>query len=155
LNKVLEQDVFTLVIKKIHLQTQGVLYKDQWIIFGGITKNPKEEKNSFSFDFKNKCWKEMKTESPPSHRFGHSMNLVDSKIYIFGGESNSEYFNNIFEYDIEEDKWKEIKSENNENVPKGRSKHSSFVKDNSLFIIGGHFGNGKFEFYFLIFKLFK
>ena len=36
----------------------------------------------------------------PGGRYGHTMTLVDSKLFIFGGWSNEEYFNDIWALDL-------------------------------------------------------
>eukprot|EP01080_Neovahlkampfia_damariscottae_P005805 gene5805-9628_t len=122
-----------------------VILKNQLFVFGGITKN--HTKNYFfKFDFSEDKWTEIEIESSPEQRFGQSMNLKDdSKIILFGGECKSEFYNDIHQYDIENNKWEHIKPENTEIIPAGRSKHSSFLLDDCLWIFGGHLGNGIYK----------
>ena len=93
--------------------------------------------------------------SPKKNRYGHTMNLYNSKdkeeIFIFGGllmnsqnmkEKKTlmydlEFTNELLHFSFIDYKWTKKPLKTDGNTPKGRHFHSSVVFENSLFIFGG------------------
>ncbi|KAL9648567.1 hypothetical protein ABK040_012226 [Willaertia magna] len=69
------------------------VYNDCLYLFGGFTNQSEVSNELFQFNLKKKTWKLLKftNKAMISGRYYHTMNVIDNKIYIFGGlgESNS------------------------------------------------------------------
>ena len=66
-----------------------------------------------------------------------SVNVIDNKVYLYGGLSTS-FNNDIWCYDIAFNKWEKIKCKNSKNdEPVPRFGHSSIIINNNLIIFGG------------------
>lgn len=74
-----------------------------------------------------------------SKRSSHTLNFINSKIYVFGGEHIARYpiNNNLLVFDAKENKWSEIESPQ---APSPRMGHSSCSLKGTLFIFGGRTG---------------
>ena len=90
------------------------------------------------YDVKEMKWKKL-PDAPIGGRKGHSSNIIDNKLIIWGGDSGSgKYCNDGAIYDVKEMKWKKLPD-----APiGGRKGHSSNVIDNKLIIWGGQSSGG-------------
>jgi N-acetylneuraminic acid mutarotase len=70
-------------------------------------------------------------------RWGHSSNVYDGKIYIFGGRFSND-LNDILVIDLEKSTMKALKT--NVELPKARRRHSAFFVGSNLVIFGGFNG---------------
>ncbi|KAH0786729.1 Kelch motif family protein [Histomonas meleagridis] len=72
----------------------------------------------------------------PGERFGHTLTVVDNKIYLFGGSNGSEYFNDLWSFDTttNNNRWEK---ENCEDPPEARVGHTAVYYDGKLFVFGG------------------
>lgn len=61
------------------------------------------------FDLCQKQWSEVHLETGPRQRYGHSANLVDDKIYLFGGYQAT-YFKALHIYDLALNAWVEVRN---------------------------------------------
>lgn len=71
----------------------------------------------------------------PSARNGHTANLIDSRIFIFGGGDKSELLDDLHVFDVRDHKWSLPPCTGT--APPPRSRHSSAVVDRNLYIWGG------------------
>lgn len=77
----------------------------------------------------------------PTPRGGHSATVIGTKMIIFGGASNSVFYNTIFEYDALEDHWDLI--EPSGKLPTPRSNHAASTDSaGNLLIVGGYSDSG-------------
>lgn len=84
------------------------------------------------------------TGEAPSPRYGHTANLWNKKMYIFGGWNGKEYFNDIITFDLEKMVWSKLQASGNPPTP--RQGHASCVVGHSLIIQGGfYFDNDKYK----------
>ena len=72
---------------------------------------------------------------PPSPRNGHTADLIESKLYIFGGGDKAELLNELFVFDVHEHMWTQPPCTGI--TPPPRSRHTSGVVDGRLLIWGG------------------
>jgi len=88
---------------------------------------------------------DFETEILPSERHGHTMVVLNNKIYIFGGfginsVGVSGYLNDFYEIDIEESTSTQINDDfdtETEILPTARSGHTMVVMNNKIYIFGG------------------
>jgi hypothetical protein len=83
--------------------------------------------------------------SRPSGRYGHSLNIIGSKIYIFGGQIEGYFMNDLAAFDLNQlqlptNRW-EILVENNENnsspkgkVPPARTNHTVITYNDKMYL---------------------
>ncbi|CAG8562213.1 7626_t:CDS:2, partial [Scutellospora calospora] len=72
-------------------------------IFGGGSERPgdKLDDNIYIFDTETKYWsKRILKGHPPNGLIGHSISLIGSVVYIFGGQNGIKYFNDIVTFDV-------------------------------------------------------
>lgn len=75
-----------------------------------------------------------KGEFEPSPRFGHTCNVIEKKMYLFGGWNGLNTLNDIWVLDLEKKSWKELEN----SCPFGsRYRHSAVGYRNEIFIFGG------------------
>lgn len=77
----------------------------------------------------------VRSGNPPSPRNGHSADVIDSRIYIFGGGDKAELLSELFVFDERDSKWSQPPCTGV--VPPPRSRHCSAVFEKRLFIWGG------------------
>ncbi|GET58069.1 hypothetical protein RIR_jg27089.t2 [Rhizophagus irregularis DAOM 181602=DAOM 197198] len=121
------------------------------IVFGGLidesTNNADE--NLYILDTESKVWNKLSVHGTlPLARHGHSVSVVGTKMYIFGGQHVGRYLNDLVAFDIKTRKWnffnKLVKSNaswdfivpNNQSPP-CRSGHVSFAHKEKIYIFGG------------------
>ena len=71
----------------------------------------------------------------PSPRNGHTADMIEGKLYIFGGGDKAELLNELFVYDCHTGSWSQPAATGD--APSPRSRHISAVVDKQLFIWGG------------------
>jgi hypothetical protein len=74
----------------------------------------------------------------PSARDGHTMNLVDKRLVLFGGngQKNEEKLNDVWMFDLSQHQWEQVLCTGD--IPAPRSYHSAHpVGNRFLFLIGG------------------
>eukprot|EP01080_Neovahlkampfia_damariscottae_P006925 gene6925-11088_t len=79
----------------------------------------------------------------PKKRAEHASAIVDSKLYVFGGNCGSKVLNDLWYFDLEKQKWKQIST--NKNSPTARYGHSMCSIGNFIFILFGIGNNTKYE----------
>ena len=76
-------------------------------------------------------------------RSSHTANIINNKLYIFGGENQPRVpiDNNLLIFDIDQNKWQihvtNSQNENKTDLPLSRLGHSSCSLENKLYIFGG------------------
>ena len=71
----------------------------------------------------------------PSPRNGHTADMIEGKLYIFGGGDKAELLNELFVFDSHEHQWSQPPCTGI--APPPRSRHTSGVVDHRLLIWGG------------------
>jgi N-acetylneuraminic acid mutarotase len=63
------------------------------------------------------------------------MNVLDKKMYVFGGWNGKDYFNDIITFDLEKMVWSKLEINGTPPIP--RQGHASCVVGHNLIIQGG------------------
>ena len=71
----------------------------------------------------------------PSARNGHTADLVDSRIFVFGGGDKADLLGDLHVFDVRDHKWSQPPCTGV--APAPRSRHVSAVVDRNLYIWGG------------------
>ena len=116
---------------------------DKAIIFGGFEEGCRNNKIR-SFDLVTHKWENIcpadANAKTPIERAGHSMNLIDTSLYIFGGkDEDNTKLKDLWKFDLENCVWTELVTPNSEQVPHARSGHSSVIYQGYLCVFGGIF----------------
>ncbi|OTB02905.1 hypothetical protein M426DRAFT_61449 [Hypoxylon sp. CI-4A] len=123
----------------------SLLVGNAFIVYGGDTKIDET-------DILDETLYLLNTSLPagprPSGRYGHSLNIIGSKIYIFGGQVEGYFMNDLAAFDLNQlqmpnNRW-EILSENVEpggaqhgKVPPARTNHSMITYNDKMYLFGG------------------
>lgn len=107
-------------------------------VFGGSGKDfgSSNKRDMFLFNIGESLWEIVKMQgSIPTARYGHSLTLYQSCLYLFGGTSGTDYFNDLYLFELETKSWVQLNIKLT--TPITRYKHSAKVVDDKLVIIGG------------------
>ncbi|KAI0476187.1 hypothetical protein GGR56DRAFT_458997 [Xylariaceae sp. FL0804] len=130
----------------------SLLVGNAFIVYGGDTKIDETDvldETLYLLNTSTRQWSRALPAGPrPSGRYGHSLNIVGSKIYIFGGQVEGYFMNDLATFDLNQlqmpnNRW-EILVENSEGnsalqgkVPPARTNHSMITYNDKLFLFGG------------------
>eukprot|EP01129_Flabellula_baltica_P009420 TRINITY_DN3845_c0_g1_i1.p1 TRINITY_DN3845_c0_g1~~TRINITY_DN3845_c0_g1_i1.p1 ORF type:complete len:998 (+),score=177.58 TRINITY_DN3845_c0_g1_i1:1-2994(+) len=113
---------------------------DKMYCFGGNIGNKTSVNDFFSLDLGSLQTEfqhvQVKTTSP-SPRFGHTANVYEEKIYIFGGFNGRDYFNDLHIFYPQKSQW--VSPQVSGHIPFGRYRHSACIFDHYLVISGGQY----------------
>ncbi|KAK9330115.1 hypothetical protein V1520DRAFT_341341 [Lipomyces starkeyi] len=124
------------------------LVGNAFIVFGGDTRYPgtkeKLDDNLYFLNTSTHQWSKAIVTGPrPPARYGHTMNIIGSKLYVFGGQFDDNFFNDLYSFDLNtvqgattESRWELIKPASDV-VPPTRTNHSAAVFNGKLYIFGG------------------
>lgn len=80
----------------------------------------------------------------PAGRYGHSLNILGSKLYVFGGQREGYFFNDLVAFDLNElqnttYKWEQLIQNSHEGglagqVPSGRTNHTIVNFNDKLYL---------------------
>ncbi|KAI5867587.1 hypothetical protein GGS23DRAFT_184620 [Durotheca rogersii] len=130
----------------------SLLVGNAFIVYGGDTKIDETDvldETLYLLNTSTRQWSRALPTGPrPSGRYGHSLNIVGSKIYIFGGQVEGYFMNDLAAFDLNQlqmpnNRW-EILSENSETntalqgkVPPARTNHSMITFNDKMYLFGG------------------
>ncbi|KAI1152118.1 hypothetical protein F4825DRAFT_330551 [Nemania diffusa] len=130
----------------------ALLVGNAFIVYGGDTKIDESDvldETLYLLNTSTRQWSRALPAGPrPSGRYGHSLNIVGSKIYIFGGQVEGYFMNDLSTFDLNQlqmpnNRW-EILIENSENgvtstgkVPPARTNHSVITYNDKMYLFGG------------------
>jgi len=130
----------------------SLLVGNAFIVYGGDTKIEETDildETLYLLNTSTRQWSRALPSGPrPSGRYGHSLNIVGSKIYIFGGQVEGYFMNDLCSFDLNQlqmpnNRW-EVLIENTEAtnpaqvvVPPARTNHSVITYDDKLYLFGG------------------
>ena len=114
--------------------SRAVLVGNAYIVFGGSSFNvaKKEDATLYLLNTVTKAWSIARIQGvKPSARIGHSLSLIGSKIFVFGGRPSSKeetFANDLWAFDINtlfaaDAAWELIPTQ--EHAPQARSGHSA------------------------------
>lgn len=130
----------------------SLLVGNAFIVFGGDTKTEETDMLDDTLYLLNTSTKQWSRAAPagtrPPGRYGHSLNILGSKIYIFGGQVEGFFFNDLVAFDLNalqqaSNRW-EILIQNtidggppHGQIPPARTNHSIVTWNDRLYLFGG------------------
>lgn len=129
----------------------SLLVGNAFIVYGGDTKIDEADildETLYLLNTSTRQWsRALPTGTRPSGRYGHSLNIVGSKIYIFGGQVEGYFMNDLAAFDLNQlqapnNRW-EILIENTENapaqgkIPPARTNHTMITYNDKMYLFGG------------------
>ncbi|KAF1964679.1 hypothetical protein BU23DRAFT_53122 [Bimuria novae-zelandiae CBS 107.79] len=132
----------------------SLLVGNAFIVFGGDTKldeNDDLDDTLYLLNTSTKHWSRALPQGPrPTGRYGHTLNILGSKIYIFGGQVEGFFFNDLVAFDLNSlqssaSRWEVLLPNQKEGTvtpPQGRSppartNHSVVTWQDKLYLFGG------------------
>lgn len=84
----------------------------------------------------------------PAGRYGHTLNILGSKLYVFGGQVEGFFFNDLVAFDLNQlqnpsNKWEQLVQNSHEGgppegqIPPARTNHSIVSFNDKLYLFGG------------------
>lgn len=130
----------------------SLLVGNAFIVFGGDTKIDEEDvldETLYLLNTSTRQWSRALPAGPrPSGRYGHSLNILGSKIFIFGGQVEGYFMNDLSAFDLNQlqqpnNRWEMlIKSSDNGGpapgeIPPARTNHSMVTFQDKMYLFGG------------------
>lgn len=117
------------------------IYGDNLFVFGGKDQHEKLPKSTFIAlnlaDNKN-GWQTCDMAGyMPGKRWGHSSEMVNNQLVIYGGHDDKQFLNDLWIYNFENSLWNQITSPNGQ-IPEGRRGASLDYSDGKLYLFGGY-----------------
>ncbi|KJR85586.1 uncharacterized protein SPSK_09492 [Sporothrix schenckii 1099-18] len=127
----------------------SLLVGNAFIVYGGDTKieeNDILDETLYLLNTSTRQWSRALPSGPrPSGRYGHSLNILGSKIYIFGGQVEGYFMNDLAAFDLNQlqmpnNRW-EILIPNSDNggppvgkIPPARTNHSVVSYNDKMYL---------------------
>ncbi|KAL2757750.1 hypothetical protein ACRALDRAFT_1074662 [Sodiomyces alcalophilus JCM 7366] len=126
----------------------GLLVGNAFIVYGGDTKVEDSDildETLYLLNTSTRQWSRALPPGPrPAGRYGHTLNILGSKIYVFGGQVEGYFMNDLAAFDLNKlqlpnNRW-EMLLENTETagrVPPARTNHSIITFNDKMYLFGG------------------
>ncbi|TAQ88580.1 hypothetical protein B7494_g3099 [Chlorociboria aeruginascens] len=130
----------------------SLLVGNAFIVYGGDTKMEDSDvldETLYLLNTSTRQWSRAVPAGPrPSGRYGHSLNILGSKIYVFGGQVEGYFMNDLVAFDLNQlqvptNRW-EILIRNSDDggpqpgmIPPARTNHSIVTFNEKLYLFGG------------------
>ncbi|EHK44365.1 hypothetical protein TRIATDRAFT_293611 [Trichoderma atroviride IMI 206040] len=125
----------------------SLLVGNAFIVYGGDTKiddNDILDETLYLLNTSTRHWsRALPAGSRPSGRYGHSLVILGSKIYIFGGQVEGFFMNDLSAFDLNQlqspaNRWEIlIKAEASPKIPAARTNHSIVTFNDKMYLFGG------------------
>ncbi|GAD92115.1 cell polarity protein (Tea1), putative [Paecilomyces variotii No. 5] len=130
----------------------SLLVGNAFIVFGGDTKmndNDMLDDTLYLLNTSSRQWSRAIPPGPrPAGRYGHTLNILGSKIYIFGGQVEGFFFNDLVAFDLNAlqnpaNKWEFLIRNSHEGgpppgqIPPARTNHTIVSFNDKLYLFGG------------------
>ncbi|EEP80671.1 hypothetical protein UREG_05513 [Uncinocarpus reesii 1704] len=130
----------------------SLLVGNAFIVFGGDTKineNDALDDTLYFLNTSSRQWSRAVPPGPrPQGRYGHSLNMLGSKIYVFGGQVEGFFFNDLVCFDLNAlqnpgNKWEFLVRSSHEGgpppgkIPPARTNHTVVTFNDKLYLFGG------------------
>ncbi|KAL9611684.1 MAG: hypothetical protein Q9167_003679 [Letrouitia subvulpina] len=138
----------------------SLLVGNAFIVFGGDTKMDDRDKLDDTLYLLNTSTRHWSRSSPPgirpAGRYGHTLNILGSKIYVFGGQVEGYFFNDLLAFDLNalqaaSSRWEMVIPNSNDGgppegqVPPARTNHTVVSYSDKLYLFGGTNGHQWFN----------
>lgn len=130
----------------------SLLVGNAFIVFGGDTKLDEGDlldDTLYLLNTSTKQWSRALPAGPrPSGRYGHTLNILGSRIYIFGGQVEGFFFNDLVAFDLNalqvpNNRWEVLIPNSADGgpppgqIPPARTNHSIVTWNDKLYLFGG------------------
>ncbi|KAJ5551104.1 hypothetical protein N7461_005802 [Penicillium sp. DV-2018c] len=130
----------------------SLLVGNAFIVFGGDTKIDEHDSLDDTLYLLNTSSRQWSRAIPPgnrpSGRYGHTLNILGSKLYVFGGQVEGFFFNDLIAFDLNQlqsptNKWEVLIANSHEGgpppgqIPPARTNHTIVSYNDKLFLFGG------------------
>ncbi|KAL2401588.1 Tip elongation aberrant protein 1 [Exophiala dermatitidis] len=138
----------------------SLLVGNAFIVFGGDTKMDDSDvldDTLYLLNTSSRQWSRAAPPGPrPSGRYGHTLNILGSKIYIFGGQVEGYFFNDLVAFDLNAlqnptNQWEFLIQNTGDGVgqtgkvPPPRTNHTVISYNDQLYLFGGTNGTQWFN----------
>ncbi|EPS36797.1 hypothetical protein H072_9633 [Dactylellina haptotyla CBS 200.50] len=126
----------------------SLLVGNAFIVFGGDTKMTEVDKLDETLYLLNTSSRQWSRAQPigekPSGRYGHTLNILGSKLYVFGGQAEGTFFNDLMAFDLNTlqsntSRWELLvpNSDGSPDIPAKRTNHTVVSYGDKLYLFGG------------------
>ncbi|EKG11744.1 Kelch repeat type 1 [Macrophomina phaseolina MS6] len=130
----------------------SLLVGNAFIVFGGDTKLDEGDlldDTLYLLNTSTKQWSRALPAGPrPSGRYGHTLNILGSRIYIFGGQVEGFFFNDLVAFDLNalqvpNNRWEVLIPNSSDGgpppgqIPPARTNHTIVTWNDKLYLFGG------------------
>ncbi|KAF4589558.1 Kelch-type beta propeller [Ophiocordyceps camponoti-floridani] len=125
----------------------SLLVGNAFIVYGGDTKIKDSDvldETLYLLNTSTRNWSLALPAGPrPAGRYGHSLNILGSKIYIFGGQVEGSFMNDLSAFDLNQlqkpsNRWEIlVPGEASPKVPAPRTNHSMVTYNDRMYLFGG------------------
>ncbi|KAL8808276.1 MAG: hypothetical protein Q9200_004326 [Gallowayella weberi] len=138
----------------------SLLVGNAFIVFGGDTKVDDRDKlddTLYLLNTSTRQWSHSMPPGPrPAGRYGHTLNILGSRIYVFGGQVEGYFFNDLVAFDLNalqdpSSQWEMLIPNSADGgppegqVPPARTNHSIVSWNDKLYLFGGTNGSQWFN----------
>lgn len=128
-----------------------VLVSNVLILWGGDTKvraDDRQDESLYLLNLSSREWTRVRSQASdsgapnagPVGRYGHSVSIVGSRFYVFGGQTEGMFLNDLWSFDLNSLKgtptWEVIRPSTSE-LPPRRTGHASVTYKDKIFVFGG------------------
>ncbi|CUS08813.1 unnamed protein product [Tuber aestivum] len=126
----------------------SLLVGNAFIVFGGDTKLDQQDvldETLYLLNTTTRQWSRANPNGPrPAGRYGHTLNILGSKLYIFGGQVDGRFFNDLVAFDLNTlqsagSGWEVLvpAKEAGADMPASRTNHTIVTWADKLYLFGG------------------